>query len=161
MGKNSLTPLESGARAPQFNLPRLDGVEISLSQITAGGQALLAFFKVSCPVCQLAFPFLERLNQPGAIPVYGISQNDAEDTRTFAKYYGITVPLLLDLQITGYPVSNAYGITNVPTIFLIEPDGTIAQTIHGWDKQQMASLGARNGIPVIRADDRVPERKPG
>ena len=154
-------PLEPGAHAPAFTLPRLDGGETPLAQIIANGPALLAFFKVSCPVCQLAFPFLERLNQPGAIPVYGISQNDAEDTRAFARHLGITFPLLLDLQSTGFPVSNAFGITNVPTIFLVEPDGSISQTIHGWDKQQMAALGARNNIAVIRADDRVPERKPG
>jgi peroxiredoxin len=155
------TTLEAGAHAPQFTLPGLDGGETPLAQITANGPALLAFFKVSCPVCQLAFPFLERLNQPGAIPVYGISQNGAEDTRSFAKHLGITFPMLLDLESTGYPVSNAFGITNVPTLFLVEPHGSISQTIHGWDKQQMLKLGARNNIAIIRPDDRVPEYKPG
>ena len=155
------TPLEAGARAPQFTLPGLDGGEVSLAQITANGPALLAFFKVSCPICQLAFPFLERLNQPGAIPVYGISQNGAEDTRSFARHLGLAFPMLLDLEGTGYPVSNVFGITNVPTMFLVEPDGSISQTIHGWDKQQMLKLGARNNIAIIRPDDRVPEYKPG
>jgi peroxiredoxin Q/BCP len=159
--KKNLTPLEAGARAPEFTLPRLDGGETSLAEIAAGGPALLAFFKISCPVCQLAFPFLQRLHQPGKLPVYGISQNKAADTRDFARRYGVTFPLLLDLEETGFPVSNAYGLTNVPTLFLIERDGAIARTIHGWNKQQMAGLGARNGVAVFRPEENVPEWKAG
>ena len=159
--KHKLIALEAGARSPQFQLPRLEGGETSLAEITAAGPALLAFFKISCPVCQLAFPFFERLHQPGKLPVYGISQNNARDTRDFAKRYGVTFPILLDLESTGFPVSNAYGLTNVPTLFLVEPGGSIAQTIHGWDKKKLAALGATNGVSVFRPEDNVPEWKAG
>jgi cytochrome c biogenesis protein CcmG, thiol:disulfide interchange protein DsbE len=159
--KNKLIPLEAGAHAPAFQLTRLEGGETSLSEITPAGPALLAFFKISCPVCQLAFPFLERLHQPGKLPVYGISQNNARDTREFAKRYGLTFPMLLDLESSGFPVSNAYGLTNVPTLFLVEPSGSIAQTIHGWNKQKMAALGATIGVSVFRPEDNVPEWKAG
>jgi peroxiredoxin len=159
--KTDRRPLESGARAPEFRLPLLDGGHLSLAEIVAGGPALLVFFKISCPVCQLAFPFFERLHQPGKLPVYGISQNEAADTRDFARRYAATVPMLLDLRGTGFPVSNAYGLTNVPTAFLIERDGSIAQTIHGWNKRQMTELGAIHGVGVIRPGDNVPEWKAG
>jgi peroxiredoxin len=159
--RNRLTPLEAGACAPEFHLPRLDGGETSLAEILSKGPALLAFFKVSCPVCQLAFPFLERLNQAGRLPVYGISQNDSEDTRHFAKRYGVTFPVLLDLADSGYPVSNGYGLTNVPTLYLVDRDGATVQTIHGWNRQQMADLGAVNGISLFRPGDRTPEWKAG
>ena len=159
--KTKLTPLEAGARAPEFRLPLLEGGETSLTEILTLGPALLAFFKISCPVCQLAFPFFERLNQPGRLPVYGISQNNARDTREFAKRYGVTFPILLDLESSGFPVSNAYGLTNVPTAFLVERDGAIAQTIHGWNKQQMSALGATNGVALIRPGENVPEWKAG
>lgn len=158
--KNKLTPLEAGAHAPAFHLPRLEGGETSLAEIAAAGPALLAFFKISCPVCQLAFPFLERLHLPGKLPVYGISQNNARDTREFAKRYGVTFPMLLDLESNGFPVSNAYGLTNVPTLFLVE-GGSIAQTIHGWNKQKIAALGSTNGVTVFRPEDSVPEWKAG
>jgi peroxiredoxin len=159
--KNQIIPLEAGAHAPQFRLPHLEGGETSLAEITAAGPALLAFFKISCPVCQLAFPFLERLHQPGKLPVYGISQNNARDTRDFAKRYGVTFPVLLDLESTGFPVSNAYGLTNVPTLYLIDPGGSIAQTIHGWNKNHMAALGATSGVSVFRPGENVPEWKAG
>jgi peroxiredoxin len=151
---------EVGARAPEFRLPRLDGGDISLAEIAAQGPALLAFFKVSCPVCQLTLPFLERL-QAGTLPVYGISQNDAADTRAFAKRYRSTLPMLLDSQASGFPVSNAYGISSVPTMFLVERDGSIAQTMLGWRKQEIAALGATAGVRVIGPEDNVPEWKAG
>jgi peroxiredoxin len=159
--KNKLTPLEAGVRAPQFRLPRLDGGETSLEEIVAAGPALLAFFKISCPVCQLSFPFLERLHHPGRLPVYGISQNNARDIHDFAKRYGVTFPVMLDLESAGFPVSNAYGLTNVPTLYLVERDGSIAQTIHGWNRNQMAALGATSGVTIFRPGENVPEWKAG
>jgi peroxiredoxin len=159
MGRADRHLAEAGARAPEFRLPRLDGGYAGLAEIFAQGPALLAFFKISCPVCQLAFPFLERIHQAGAQAgapqVYGISQNDAKGTRDFAKRYGTTFPMLLDSEESGFPVSNAYGISSVPTMFLIERDGSIGQVIVGWRKQEMAALGA------VREDDRVPEWKAG
>jgi peroxiredoxin len=153
--------LEAGVRAPGFRLPRLDGGEISLAEIAAQGPALLAFFKISCPVCQLTFPFLERVHQAGTLPVYGISQNDAVDTRAFAARYRTTLPMLLDSEASGFPVSNAYGISSVPTMFLIERDGSIAQTMLGWRKQEIAALSAAARVIVIRSEDNVPEWKAG
>ena len=161
MGRGDRQLPEVGARAPEFRLPRLDGGDISLAEIAAQGPALLAFFKNSCPVCQLTFPFLERLHQAGTLPVYGISQNDAGDTRAFAKRYRTTLPMLLDSEASGFPVSNAYGISSVPTMFLIERDGSIAQTVVGWRKQEIAALGATAGGSVIRPEDNVPEWKAG
>ena len=152
---------EVGARAPEFRLPRLAGGEISLAEIAAQGPALLAFFKISCPVCQLTFPFLERVHQAGTLPVYGISQNDAKDTRAFAARYRTTLPMLLDSEESGFPVSNAYGISSVPTMFLIERDGSIGQSIIGWRKREIAALGPTAGAGVIRPGDNVPEWKAG
>jgi peroxiredoxin len=153
--------VEVGARAPEFRLARLDSGDVSLAEIAADGPALLAFFKVSCPVCQLTFPFLERVHQAGALPVYGISQNNVRDTRTFAARYRTTLPMLLDDEKSGFPVSNAYGISSVPTIFLIERDGSVAQIMLGWRKQEMAALSPAAGVSVIRPEDNVPEWKAG
>jgi peroxiredoxin len=153
--------LAVGVRAPEFRLPRLAGGDVSLAEIATHGPALLAFFKVSCPVCQLTFPFLERVHQAGALPVYGISQNDARHTRDFAARYRIALPMLLDSEDSGFPVSDAYGISSVPTIFLIERDGSVVQTMLGWRKQEMAALGPAAGVSVIRPEDNVPEWKAG
>lgn len=154
--------LAAGATAPDFRLKRLEGGESSRSDIAADGPALLAFFKISCPVCQLTFPFLERLHAPGRLSVYGISQNDARDTADFKRRFGITFPLLLDPEDRRYPVSNEFGISTVPTLFLVESDGTIARVIEGWSKEDIESLAARSGSEVFRpGDENVPQWKPG
>ena len=152
--------LDPGSRAPAFKLPLLDRGEADLASLTAAGPAALAFFKVTCPVCQFAFPFLERIHAAG-FKVYGISQNNPEDTREFNQEFGITFPTLLDSEEKGFPVSNDYGISSVPTIFLVSPNAAIERVSEGWVKADIEWLGSQAGISVIRQDERVPQTKPG
>jgi peroxiredoxin len=153
--------LDPGSRAPDFRLPRLDGDTIALQEILASGPALIAFFKTTCPVCQLTLPYLGRINTPGTLPVYAISQDDAEDTREFNREFGIALPTLLDTGWSGYAVSNAFGISTVPTAFLIERDGRISRVMEGWNKREIESLGGLAGAQVFRQGDNVPEWKAG
>ena len=153
--------VKEGSRAPDFRLSRLDGGEATLAELVGNGPILLAFFKVTCPVCQLTFPFLDRLHNPTALPVYGISQNCEEDTREFNRYFGVSFPTLLDREENGFPASNAYGISSVPTLFLIERDGTISRTIEGWQRKQIEWLGGKAGVAPIRPEEKVPEWKSG
>ncbi len=153
--------LKTGSRAADFRLARLDGAETSLKDIIANGPALLAFFKVSCPVCQLTLPFLDRIHAAGALSIYGVSQNPAGDTREFNHRFGVSFPTLLDSAESGYPVSNAFGISSVPTLFLIERDGTVSNVIEGWSKRDISELGSRSGVSPFRESDSVPEWKAG
>ena len=152
--------LDAGKRAPEFRLQRLEGGESTLQNLISTGPVLLAFFKISCPVCQFTLPYLERLHQ-GGYRVYGISQDNAEDTREFHSEFGVTFPTLLDDEEADFPASNAYGISHVPTLFLVEPDGTIARVIEGWNRQDMEWLGTQAGVRVIRAGENVPAWKAG
>src|SRR3954470_3543925 len=162
--------LPSGVTAPDFALPTLQGGKFSLATALKEGQVVLAFFKVSCPVCQMAFPFFERLHQAYRgknVRVIGISQDSAQDTAAFAKQFGITFPLALDDKKT-YPASNAYGLTNVPTLFLVGPDGEIEVSSVSWSRDELEDvsrrLAAASGSSVatiIRPEDNVPAFKPG
>jgi peroxiredoxin len=167
--QDQMTHIVAGNMAPGFSLKSLDDKEHSLNILLEHGPVVAAFFKVSCPVCQFTFPFLERLHKRyggDGITFLGISQDDARATRNFAKEYGVTFPLLLDDN--GYPVSNAYGLTNVPTIFLIDTDGTAKISCIGFDKKDLekiaAHLAERKKIslaPLFRPDEVVPANKPG
>ena len=152
----------AGAKRRRF---RLDGrgrlQQQSLDDILAGGPALLAFFKISCPVCQLTAPYLERLAANNAIQVIGISQDDAGATRGFMQRFGVTFPTLLDLPSEEYPASNAYGITSVPSLFLMERDGTVTRSFNGFSKRDFEEIGARAGVSPFGPDDHVPEWKAG
>ena len=119
--------LIAGVPAPKFKLHDLESGPFSLEEALKHGPVLLVFFKISCPTCQFTLPYLERLYQGlkgKSVPaIVGISQNNQKDTAAFLRQYGVSFPVLLDDPM-GYPVSNAYGITNVPTLFYIGQDGT-------------------------------------
>lgn len=153
--------LTAGSPASDFRLPLLDGGEASLRDLIAKGPALLAFFKVSCPVCQLTLPFLERIGASGRLPVYAVSQNDVKDTRDFQRRFGVSLPSLLDSEEGGFAVSNAFGISSVPTLFLIETDSSVARVIEGWSKAEIERLGAMAGVKPFLPTDSVPEWKAG
>ena len=137
--------LGQGRTAPDFTLDSLDGKAVSLRETLARGPVVLVFFKISCPTCQYALPFYERLFRAyneRQVTLLGVSQNNAEDTAAFATEFGITFPILLDDTIT-YPVSNAYGLTNVPTVFWIERDGEIEVSSVGWVKSEFEEVNRR------------------
>jgi peroxiredoxin len=152
--------LKAGARMPEARLQRLEGGETAVAKLVAGDPALLAFFKVSCPVCQFAMPYLSRLASPD-LPVYGISQNDEDQTRGFMQRFGVTFPVLLDPEEDGFTASNAFGISMVPTLFLVEPSGQISRAIEGWSKKDVQWLAERAGTSVFRREESVPEWKAG
>jgi peroxiredoxin len=160
-GRRTKALAAAGGKAPQFRLASVDGSTRSLQEILAGGPALLAFYKISCPVCQLTVPYLERLSASSALQVVGISQDDTKATRGFMQRFGLTFTTLLDLSDEDYPASNAYGITSVPTLFLIENDGVIGRSIAGFSKRDFEDLGVRAGVSPFNADDHVPEWKAG
>jgi peroxiredoxin len=167
--KDQMTHIVAGNMAPGFSLKSLEGKEYSLDGLRPRGAVVVAFFKVSCPVCQYTFPFLERLykryGEEGQT-ILGISQDDPKSAKKFAQEYGVTFPVLTDQH--AYPVSNAYGLTNVPTVFLISSDGSVKVSSVGFDKKDLeaiaASLAERRAMavtPLFRADEVIPANKPG
>jgi peroxiredoxin len=154
-------------KAANFELPSLAGESVSLAELLVGGPVLLVFYKVSCPTCQLTLPFLERLHRGGGIDVpkvVAISQDDQRATSEFNRRYALTFTTLLDPHEPGtarYPASNAYGIENVPTLFLVEPDGMISRSAGAFDKAELQLLGKRFGIEIFTPADRVPVYQPG
>ena len=161
--------INSGATAPAFSLKDLNGKDYSLGPLVEKGPVVAAFFKISCPVCQFTFPFIERLFKRyggGGVAFLGISQDDAKATKKFAGEYGVTFPMVLDEK--GYPASNAYGLTTVPTIFLIDTDTSVKVACTGFDKKGLEDIGAFLGerqkigaAALFRPDEKVPAHKPG
>src|SRR5579864_5031842 len=140
-----MSALTAGTSAPDFELQTMDGKQFSLRDALMRGPVVAAFFKVSCPVCQYAFPFLERIYKAHGgknVTIVGVSQNQKKDTAAFVKEFGVTFPILLD-DTNSYPVSNAYGLTNVPTIFWIAEDGDIEISSVGWVKADFEEVSRK------------------
>jgi peroxiredoxin len=169
-GGRTMAALAVGAKAPDFTLKTMDGKSFSLGEELGRGPVVLVFFKVSCPTCQYALPFFERLHKAYKnkdISLVGVSQNDAKDTAAFIKEFGITFPVLLD-DTHSYPASNAYGLTNVPTIFWIGQDGEIEVSSVGWLKsdfeeinRKMAEAGKSAPAAMFRPGEEVRDFRAG
>jgi len=164
-----LAHIEVGKRAPEFSLTALDGNTHTLASLLQRGPVVLAFFKISCPVCQFTFPFLQRIAERfegKGVSVVGVSQDDLRDTKDFNREYGVQFTTLIDSK--GYPASNAYGLTNVPAVFLISPDGKIRIECMGFDKAALEKIALEltqyekmTAAPLFRPDEIVPAYKPG
>ncbi|MFN7973753.1 MAG: TlpA disulfide reductase family protein [Acidobacteriota bacterium] len=157
------------ANAPRAELPGIDGRRRQLVPDRALGHTLLAFFKVSCPTCQLAFPFLGRFHARFAAPelrVIAVSQDHAGPTKDFVRRYDVGFPVLLDEN--DYAASRAYGVVAVPSVVLVDTEGRVARTTQGFVKKdleelaaELGRLGGRDGSPVWHPGEAVPELKPG
>lgn len=144
-GTSNMAALTVGTAAPQFELPAMDGSKFSLQEALSRGPVLVVFFKISCPVCQYALPFYERLFKAHGrsnVSIIGISQNEKNDTGTFMKRYGLSLPVLLE-DTKSFAVSNAYGLTNVPTAFWIAQDGEIEISSVGWSRKDFEEMAAK------------------
>ena len=97
----------------------------------------------------------------------GISQNGERDTAAFLKEYGVTFRILLD-DPNGYAISNAYGLTNVPSLFLIGQDGQIEITSVGWVKpdveeihRKLAAAQQTTAPPIFKPGEEVRDFRAG
>src|SRR5512135_3236434 len=93
----------SRVRAPEAAFRTPDGRETTTSRVLAGSSGLpvlLVFFKVTCPTCKLAWPYLQKLHEAyggKAVRVAGVAQDDAEKALAFyAEFGGAAFDLLVD-----------------------------------------------------------------
>lgn len=157
--------LEPGARFPRLALRDERGGPFSLP----AGETLYAVFKTTCPTCALTWPYLDRIRAVaggGSLSVLGVSQDDASATHAFAERLGTRVETAYDPD--PWPASDALGVTDVPTLFRVGPDGVLAETVVGFDRARMeglaeraARLAGRAPAPLFRPEESVPALKPG
>jgi peroxiredoxin len=169
--EGTMPALEAGVQAPEIELQYLDGRKFSLKEERKKGPVVAVFFKVSCPVCHMALPYLERIfkayEKNSNLTFVGVSQDNAADTKVFNRQFGVTFPVLLD-PAGKYPVSNAYGLTNVPTTFLISTEGEIEFSTVSWSKADVEQLNRRLAAvsnmataQIFLPGEKIAEFKPG
>ena len=152
--------------APDFSLPRLANGKERLYSDDAR-LTVLVFYKFSCPTCQLALPYINKIYEAyrNDVRFLAIAQDGPEKTQQFITDYGLTLPVLLDES--PYPVSRQYQLVSVPSILLINPDHTIRYSGEGFVKQELLNLAdvlaEKSGKPQIElfGSESVPEFKPG
>jgi thiol-disulfide isomerase/thioredoxin len=146
-------PLDAGEASP------------SIPGVALDDPVLLFFYKVTCPVCKLAAPVAERLQQAYPGRVVGVGQDDPEALRTFAQDFGVSFDSVQDPP--PYPASDAYGVRSVPTLFLVD-GGDVLDVVESWDRDGynrlshgLAELIGADASTVSTPDDGLPPFRPG
>ena len=123
------------------------------------------FYKVTCPVCQLSAPVTETFERAYPGHVVGVGQDPQEKLEQFSSEFAVTFPSLVDAP--PYDVSNAYGISVVPTLYLIE-DGTVTDVAESWDRkgfnrisERLAASTGRQYAAISEEGDGLPAFRPG
>ncbi len=130
----------SGGRvAPALPRQLLAGPPVTLATLraAANGRPLLVVFWASwCEPCRREAPAVERFarSPAGRGRVVGVDWNDeAQSARRFVREYRWSFSNLRDGEgSVGY----AYGLTGLPSTFVIGADGRIEQTLRGPQTEQ-------------------------
>ncbi|MGB9874395.1 MAG: peroxiredoxin family protein, partial [Hydrogenobacter sp.] len=128
-------PLKIGDKAWNFRLLSYTGKEYSLYETP--GYALLTFYKITCPTCQLTLPFIEKMHKlyGDRITFYGIVQDSPKDAEDFTKKYNLTFPQLIDHP--DYKVSESYLVEVVPTLYLINPERIVEFVSYSFVRKEL------------------------
>jgi len=150
-----MAELEAGSKAPA-----VPGVDFP------AGPTALFFYKVTCPVCQMAAPPAGKFEQAYPGRIVGIGQDPEEKLTEFDRQYGLGFASIPDLP--PYDVSEAYGIVSVPTLFLVGTDGTLLESVPSWDRsgynavsERLAKLVGADPVSISEPGDGLPAFRPG
>ncbi len=161
--------LETGVMAPEVTLEDADGRSQSLGDLANSGWLLAVFYKVGCGTCKFSAPYFEKIHQAyggkAGFRVVGVSQDTPEDTQAFMDEHGVSFPNLHD---TTHWTSADFGLTNVPTWFLIDESGGILDSNTGFCRADLNDLSetiaghlGEEAVVISPGDDGAPEMKPG
>ncbi|MBU0513704.1 MAG: TlpA family protein disulfide reductase [Proteobacteria bacterium] len=123
-----------GQTAPDLSLTDLAGRRHTLQNLR-GRSVLLVFWKDGCTVCSArnlaALNTIYRRGKRGQLAVLTVNVGGSRgDVRDFVVNQGIIFPVLLD------PVARAskrkYGVTLMPTTYLIDAQGVIRERLIGF-----------------------------
>jgi peroxiredoxin len=117
-----------GAEAPDFSLRTIDGEEVKLSSLR-GRPVMVNFWATWCPPCRAEIPEIVKLyrdkHSGGNFEILGVAtQSNRETISAFATEFGMTFPLLPDVESR---VTSLYHVLPIPTSFFIDKDGIIRE----------------------------------
>lgn len=127
--KPNASPDLEGKPAPDFSLTSLDGRQVNLSDLQ-GRHVLIDFWATWCPPCKKALPIIQSLSEgTDGLVVLTVNGEPPSVSRPFLEKNGFSFTTLVD---PGQSVAVSYGVTAIPTTFIIAPDGTVARRLVGY-----------------------------
>lgn len=131
-----------GSPAPALAAARLDGAAFDLAA-ERGKLVLVDFWASWCEPCRRELPLLEALYQEHAaagLVVVGVSLDEQRgDAEAFLRNLPLTFPIVFDADRS---LGKQWSPPRMPTVFLVERDGTIARVFEGEKDGQLDELKA-------------------
>jgi len=117
-----------GDPAPAFSLKDASGKEYTLDTLK-GRVVLMDFWATWCGPCTAAMPSIQKLHErfdgkPVSILGVNVSERKPDAGVKFMEKKKYTYPCL----VQGEALADAVGVTGIPTILLIGPDGKVLHT---------------------------------
>ena len=133
--------------APEFELDRLGGGEVSLASLR-GQPVVLDFWATWCAPCIESVPVLnafQEAQRAAGVAVFGISI-DVEGEEVVGPWvakYDVRYPVLLAQP----DLAQRYGALGLPATFFIAPDGTIIERHMG----ELTTLDLERGLERVQS----------
>jgi peroxiredoxin/outer membrane lipoprotein-sorting protein len=119
----------TGSRASNFALKTLEGDPVALDQ-TRGKVVVLDFWATWCPPCRAELPSIEKLRNEfaGQVEFFGVNDEDTGTVKSFLRKNSYELAVLMDGK---RQVHRQYGISAIPTMFIIDKQGVIREHFIG------------------------------
>ena len=124
-----------GRPAPDFTLDQAYGGRVDLSAYH-GRSVLLVFWTTSCGICRHELPLLDRLNtefRARGVEILAVNIRDLDGAREFMSGRHLRLTNLIDPDGT---TAERYGVSGVPKLVLVGPDGKIRRSAAGWQDER-------------------------
>jgi thiol-disulfide isomerase/thioredoxin len=174
--EQSIRPLAIGAKAPEFNLPGVDGKNYSLRDFAQSKILMVVFTCTHCPTAQAYEERLKRIaadyrgkgvavvaispNDPGSVRLDELGYTDLSDSfdemKIRAKHKQFNFPYLYEGDRTG--IARAYGPAATPHAFIFDAARTLRYVgrIDDSERENLVKVtDARNALDAMLAGREV------
>lgn len=138
-------------QAADFALPSLDEQRITLANYRGKKKVVLSFWASWCGPCRMELPVLadfyrkyHKADSNFEILAVSVDDNRGE-AEAYAQKAKLPFPVLLDLDSK---VADSYSVEGIPTMFVIDTNGTILWGNSGMDTAMEVRLAMQLGIDV-------------
>ena len=127
--------LQKGDKAPAIKLVTTSGQPVSLSNYK-GYVLVMDFFATWCIPCKESIPHMNGLNRKygkQGLQILGVSVDEGgeREVKNFIAERKIGYPV----AIAGEDLQTDYGLRSIPTIYVINKKGMVAEKFQGYSDQ--------------------------